>query len=150
LQEEVDLITGISHMTFIVKDLERSADFFTNIFNAREVYSSENKTFSLSKERFFLIGNLWVAIMEGESLSERTYNHIAFHIQESDFDAYIQRIQRIGVDIKPERPRVSGEGLSVYFYDFDNHLFELHTGSLAERLACYQLISCIDDEAHLQ
>jgi len=30
-----------------------------------------------------------------------------------------------------------GEGRSIYFYDHDNHLFELHTGNLEERLARY-------------
>nr|EHU9844980.1 FosX/FosE/FosI family fosfomycin resistance thiol transferase [Listeria monocytogenes] len=43
----------------------------------------------------------------------------------------------LGVEIKPERPRVQGEGSSIYFYDFDNHLFELHTGTLEERLKRY-------------
>jgi hypothetical protein len=27
--------------------------------------------------------------------------------------------------------------ISLYFYDDDNHLFELHTGTLAERLERY-------------
>ena len=37
----------------------------------------------------------------------------------------------------PPRARVEGEGQSLYVYDFDNHLFELHTGTLAQRLARY-------------
>ena len=131
------MISGISHITFIVKDLERSARFFTDIFDAKEVYSSGDRTFSLSKEKFLLINDLWVAIMEGEPLLERVYNHIAFQIEDNDFDMYVKRIKDAGVQIKPERPRVAGEGRSVYFYDFDNHLFELHTGSLDERLAQY-------------
>ncbi|MGC3347905.1 FosX/FosE/FosI family fosfomycin resistance thiol transferase, partial [Enterococcus faecium] len=32
---------------------------------------------------------------------------------------------------------VKGEASSIYFYDFDNHLFELHTGTLQERLKSY-------------
>jgi hypothetical protein len=35
-------------------------------------------------------------------------------------------------------PRVEGEGESQYFYDFDNNLFELHTGTLAQRLQRYK------------
>ncbi len=32
---------------------------------------------------------------------------------------------------------MAGEGRSLYFHDHDNHLFELHTGTLEERLARY-------------
>ena len=41
------------------------------------------------------------------------------------------------VEFREQRPRVQGEGLSLYFYDYDNHLFELHTGTLEERLQTY-------------
>jgi catechol 2,3-dioxygenase-like lactoylglutathione lyase family enzyme len=131
------MITGLSHITLIVNDLKCSTLFLTKIFGATEIYSSGNEKFSLSKEKFFLINDLWVCIMEGESLKERTYNHIAFQINENDFDNYIARIKDIGSEIAAERPRVTGEGRSIYFYDFDNHLFELHTGTLNERLARY-------------
>ena len=136
-EKPVNVISGISHITFIVKDLERAALFFINIFNAEEVYSSGENTFSLSKEKFFLINDIWLCIMEGEPLAERTYNHVAFQINENDIDEYIARIKNTGAEIKPERPRIDGEGRSIYFYDFDNHLFELHTGTLSERLSSY-------------
>lgn len=64
-------------------------------------------------------------------------NHIAFQIKEEEIDEYIARIKDMGAEFKQERRRVAGEGSSIYFYDFDNHLFELHTGTLNERLACY-------------
>ncbi|MBC1569953.1 FosX/FosE/FosI family fosfomycin resistance thiol transferase [Listeria sp. FSL L7-0233] len=131
------MISGLSHITLIVKDLNRTTAFLQNIFDAEEIYSSGDKTFSLSKEKFFLIAGLWICIMEGDSLQERTYNHIAFQIQSEEVDEYIERIKALGVEIKPERPRVKGEGRSIYFYDFDNHLFELHAGTLEERLKRY-------------
>ncbi|MBC1807823.1 FosX/FosE/FosI family fosfomycin resistance thiol transferase [Listeria sp. FSL L7-0993] len=131
------MVSGLSHITLIVKDLNRTTAFLQNIFNAEEIYSSGDNTFSLSKEKFFLIAGLWICIMEGESLQERTYNHIAFQIQSEEVDEYIERIKSLGVEIKPERPRVQGEGRSIYFYDFDNHLFELHAGTLEERLKRY-------------
>jgi catechol 2,3-dioxygenase-like lactoylglutathione lyase family enzyme len=129
---------GISHITFIVKDLEKTSTFFKNIFDAEEVYSSGDKMFSIAKEKFFLIGNQWIAIMEGEALKERTYNHIAFKIKDEEFALYEERVKAMGVDYKPPRTRVEGEGQSLYFYDFDNHLFELHTGTLSERLKRYR------------
>ncbi|EIJ4773050.1 FosX/FosE/FosI family fosfomycin resistance thiol transferase [Listeria monocytogenes] len=131
------MISGLSHITLIVKDLNKTTAFLQNIFNAGEIYSSGDKTFSLSKEKFFLIAGLWICIMEGDSLQERTYNHIAFQIQSEEVDEYTERIKALGVEMKPERPRVQGEGRSIYFYDFDNHLFELHAGTLEERLKRY-------------
>jgi catechol 2,3-dioxygenase-like lactoylglutathione lyase family enzyme len=131
------MVAGLSHITFIVRDLERTSGFFRKVFGAEEVYSSGDRMFSISREKFFLISGQWVCIMEGDTLTERTYNHVAFQIGEDEFDGYIQRILDTGAEIKPGLPRTKGEGRSIYFYDFDDHLFELHTGSLAERLKSY-------------
>ena len=131
------MIESISHITFIVKDLKLATTFFKEIFDAEEVYTSGDATFSVSKEKFFMVGNQWIAVMEGESLPNRTYNHVAFKISEADFETYQERIRKLGLDFKPPRPRVDGEGRSLYFYDFDNHLFELHTGTLSQRLDRY-------------
>ena len=125
-------------MTFIVQDLEKATLFFEIIFGAREVYSSGINTFSIAQEKFFLMNELWIAIMQGDSLPTKTYNHIAFKIEESEYDDYLEKINSLGLEIKEGRPRVAGEASSIYFYDFDNHLFELHTGTLEERLSRYQ------------
>jgi fosfomycin resistance protein FosX len=75
--------------------------------------------------------------MEGESLSSRTYNHVAFKVSDEQLKAARLAVARLGPDMRPPRPRVEGEGQSLYFHDHDNHLFELHTGTLDERLARY-------------
>ncbi len=131
-------IEGISHITLIVSNLERTSSLLSSVFGAKQVYDSGEETFSLSKERFFLLGGVWIAIMEGSPLPDRTYNHIAFKIPESEFGEYRQRLQAVGVDFHEGRPRIQGEGLSLYFHDYDNHLFELHTGTLEERLNVYE------------
>lgn len=132
------MITGISHLTFIVKDLERTSVFLKTVFNAREIYASGEKTFSLSAEKFFFINDLWICIMEGDPLKDRTYNHVAFQVNDDELDVFESRIRSLGLDIKPSRRRIDDEGRSIYFYDYDNHLFELHAGSLEARLAAYR------------
>lgn len=132
------MITGISHITFIVSDLEKMSQLLINVFDAEEIYHSKEKNFSTSTEKFFLIGELWVAIMEGNPLLERTYNHIAFKISENDINKYKKRLKDLGLEIQESRTREPEEGLSLYFYDYDNHLFELHTGTLSERLEFYK------------
>ncbi len=128
---------AINHITLLCKNIENSADLFCDLFGAKVVYSSEIKSFSLSKEKFILIGTLWIALMEGSPI-ERSYNHIAFSIDEKDLALYETKIKTWKLDILPGRPRDPREGKSIYFYDFDNHLFELHTSDLQTRLAFYQ------------
>lgn len=141
------MVQGLSHMTFIVRDLDRMEQILTTVLGARRVYDSGDATFSLSRERFYLAGGaagdtdapapIWIAVMEGESLPSRTYNHTAFKIAEADYPALLERVHALGLDVRESRPRVEGEGRSIYFHDHDNHLFELHTGTLGERLARY-------------
>lgn len=130
-------IEGLSHITFIVRDLDRMERLLTAVLGARRVYDSGAATFSLSKERFFLVGELWIATMEGEPLPARSYNHVAFKIAEADYDDCLARVRSLGLEMREGRSRVEGEGRSIYFYDHDNHLFELHTGTLEQRLARY-------------
>jgi hypothetical protein len=54
IMEGVILIVGISHITFIVKDLERTSNFLKGIFNAIKVYSN-------STVKYFQINDFWIA-----------------------------------------------------------------------------------------
>ena len=132
------MIEGLSHMTFIVSDLDKMEAMLTTVLDGKKVYDSGDETFSLSKERFFDIGGIWVAIMEGEPLEAKTYNHVAFKISPDEYDERLRRIQSLGLEVREGRSRVEGEGHSIYFYDFDNHMFELHSGTLEERLHRYK------------
>jgi catechol 2,3-dioxygenase-like lactoylglutathione lyase family enzyme len=130
-------IQGVSHITFIVSDLDRMARILCHGLGAQEVYDSKERSFSISREKFFVLGGIWLAAMEGTPPSERSYRHVAFKVTEADLPKFEARLRALGVEIKPPRPRVGGEGQSLYFYDFDNHLFELHTGTLEQRLDRY-------------
>lgn len=132
---------GLSHVTFVVKNLDRMEEILTVILGASRAYDSGAETYSISEERFFLIGQgesaTWVATMKGDAELPRSYNHVAFKVNHEDLDHLRHRIASLGLECRPPRTRVDGEGESIYFYDDDNHLFELHTGSLRERLTAY-------------
>lgn len=130
-------VKGISHITFVVRDLERMSTLLCQGLGAREIYDSAGRNHSLSREKFFVLGGVWLAAMEGEPPAERSYQHIAFAVTESDLPVYQSNLQSLGVEIRQPRNRVEGEGQSLYFHDFDNHLFELHTGALEQRLVAY-------------
>lgn len=131
-------IEGISHITFIVRDLERMSRLLCEGLGAQEIYDSGRKSFSLSPEKFFLLGGTWIAAMQGEPPAERSYGHVAFKVAAADLPLFEARLRGLGVEVRPPRPRVEGEGESLYFHDFDNHLFELHTGTLESRLQRYR------------
>lgn len=131
------MVQGLSHITFIVRDLDKMEEILTTVLDAEKLYDSGENTFSLSKERFFDIGGIWVAIMEGDPLTERTYNHVAFKMAPGDYEDRLRRITSLGLELREGRSRVEGEGQSIYFYDYDNHMFELHSGTLEERLTRY-------------
>lgn len=64
---------GISHLTFLVRDLDRMAKFICDGLGAVEIYDSNGKNFSLSREKFFVLGGVWIAAMEGIPPAERSY-----------------------------------------------------------------------------
>lgn len=131
------MTSGLSHITFIVRNLDLMEEVLLRVLGGRKIYDSGDDSFSLSKERFFDIGGVWVAIMEGDGLPARSYNHVAFQFDAKHYDEKIAVIKSLGLELKEGRSRVEGEGSSIYFYDYDNHLFELHSGSLEERLKRY-------------
>ena len=109
------MIEGLSHITFIVRDLDRMEEILVSVLGARKVYDSGDSTFSVSRERFFLAGEepapVWLAIMEGESLPTRTYNHIAFKISEADYPVCLERVQALGLLDPAEVPLDQGAEL---------------------------------------
>ena len=50
------MIQGLSHLTFVVRDLDRMEEILTTIVGARKVYDSGAGSHSLSRERFFVAG----------------------------------------------------------------------------------------------
>lgn len=132
------MIKGISHITIVVKDLEKSSKLFCIGLGAKEIYDSKNKNYSISREKFFDLGGLWFVAMEGEP-QEKSYRHVAFIVDEESLKTYETKLAELGATIVPSRSRVEGEGKSLYFYDYDNNFFELHSGTLKERIKNYKL-----------
>ena len=68
---------------------------------------------------------------------QRSYNHIAFKADKERLPQIEVKIRLLGLYILPGRLRKPAEGESLYFYDYDGHLFELHAGNLERRMDYY-------------
>jgi len=132
------MIEGLSHITFTVRNADKTAELFNKIFNAKEIYYNGEKRHSLFKERFFVVGGQFITVIQDRNTINRTYHHVAFKISNSDVESYLEKIKDLGLELKEPMKRILGEEYSIYFYDYDNNLYELHTETLGKRLESYR------------
>ncbi|WP_145325609.1 MULTISPECIES: metallothiol transferase FosB [Paenibacillus] len=133
-------IQGINHLCFSVSNLERAITFYEQALGARIQVKGR-------KLAYFELAGLWIALNQEDVIrnyTERTYTHIAFTVKEEEFEESVQHLRAAGADILPGRPRDPRDAASVYFTDPDGHLFELHTGTMKQRLDYYR-----EDKAHM-
>lgn len=126
----------LSHITLLVRDLDRAERVVVGVLDGERVYDSGADHHSRAPERFYRVGGLWLVLMEGEP-PPASYQHVAFRVEEAALPELRARVLAAGLEPLPDRPRIEGEGRSLYFVDQDHHLWELHAGTLEARLAAY-------------
>lgn len=128
-------IKGLNHFLFSVSDLDASIRFYQEVFGAKLLVKGRSTA-------YFDLHGMWLALNAEHDIPRneirQSYTHIAFSIEEGQYDETYDKLEKLNVNILSGRPRSERDKKSIYFADPDGHKFELHTGTLQERLDYYR------------
>ncbi|MBP59523.1 MULTISPECIES: VOC family protein [Idiomarina] len=119
------MITGINHITFAVRDLSSSIQFYSDSLGMK-LYAFWDIGAYLTVE------DTWVCLSLGEPEPAKDYTHVVFSMSENALAELRSKRSELGVE---EWKQNTSESDLLYLLDPNGHRFELHYDILATRLA---------------
>jgi len=120
------MLESISYIALIVKDPARTAALFRDLFSARAV---EREDAEGHLETFVNLGGIRIVLVAATVQRARTGDHIAFRATPEILEATAAKLQAMGREFIRAR-----SDRSLYFFDYDEHVFELDSEDLDEEL----------------
>lgn len=120
------MLEAISHIALVVKDPARAAALFHDLFGARAVEREDEEG---HVETFVRLAGTWLVLVGASVERVRTGDHIAFRATPEILEATAARLQNLGREFIMAR-----SGRALYFFDDDDHVFELNTDDIDAQL----------------
>lgn len=120
------MLESISHVALVVKDPARTAALFHDLFGARAIEREDDDG---HWETFLRLGGVRIVLVGAPVERARTGDHIAFHTTSENLEATVAKLQAMGREFIRAR-----SNKALYFFDYDDHVFELDTEDMDEAL----------------
>ena len=120
------MLGPVAHIALTVRDPARTADFLRDLFDARVLRRTDDDGHD---ETFVRLGVTWVALVGADITRERTGDHVAFCAAPETIALIMSKLKSKGYEFI-----LSKSGTSLYFFDFDNHVFELDSSNQEQEL----------------
>ena len=120
------MLQSISHVALVVTDPARTAALFQDLFDARMVQRQDDEG---HLETFVKLGGVWIVLVGAPVQRARTGDHIAFQATPDIIDATVAKLEKMGREFVRAR-----SNRALYFFDYDDHVFELSTEGLDEEI----------------
>ncbi len=118
-------VQGINHLTLSVADIDRSLALYVDVLGCQAHCRWD-------RGAYLSAGDTWLCLSLGSPTPREDYTHWAFSVSDAHCALLRERLEAQGLACWQEN---QSEGDSYYFLDPDGHRLELHSGSLASRLA---------------
>jgi catechol 2,3-dioxygenase-like lactoylglutathione lyase family enzyme len=125
-------VTGVSELVLEVVDLEAAERFYSEVLGLPVVerWPGRDAIWVMAGDRTRI--GLWKPQVGLFGSRGGVHVHFAMHIPDADYDAAVERLRELGVEV--EQTEFEGAGRAAYVNDPDGNLVELWTWDVAEHL----------------
>ena len=121
------MLDAIGHVALTVQNPARTAALFKALFDSKIVLRTDSDG---HEETFVQLGRTWFVLVQADVQRSRTGDHIAFHVSKPTLLACAARLKQMGQEFLLARV-----DSALYFFDYDNHVFELDTTDVEKDIA---------------